>query len=196
MSWIHLGSFVACSLQIVFVLSVLTLSWLGMMCVHELGHVIGAAATGGKVQEVVLHPLKISRTDVSPNPHPGIVVWLGPVIGCFLPLIAWCLVPRRLSIGNRLAQFFAGFCLVANGAYIAIGVVDRVGDCAVMLDNGAAKWMLLAFGCCTIPLGFFLWHGLGSLRGFFERPESVSWKLSCTTACVAIVVAVGLALIG
>jgi hypothetical protein len=67
------------------------------MAVHELGHVIGAVISGGVVERVVLHPLTISRTDVSPNPHPGIVVWLGPVIGCLFPLaLAWSVGGSKL----------------------------------------------------------------------------------------------------
>ena len=50
-------------------------SWLGMQAVHELGHVFGAWLTGGRVQQVVLHPLTISRTDLAENPSPLVVVW-------------------------------------------------------------------------------------------------------------------------
>ena len=65
--------------QIVFIASLLALSWLAMQAIHELGHVVGALATGGSITRVVLHPLQISRTDVLPNPQPGVVVWLGPI---------------------------------------------------------------------------------------------------------------------
>jgi hypothetical protein len=74
--------------QFLFIVSVLALVWYGMMAVHELGHVLGAVVTNGSVERVVLHPLTISRTDVSPNPHPTAVVWLGPVIGCVFRFIA------------------------------------------------------------------------------------------------------------
>ena len=67
---------------LVFVVSVAAGCWSAMMAVHELGHVVGAAMTGGTVRQVVLHPLAISRTDVGANPYPTIAVWLGPVIGC------------------------------------------------------------------------------------------------------------------
>jgi hypothetical protein len=42
--------------QIVFAVSILALCWLGMMAVHELGHVLGAVVTGGTVERCVLHP--------------------------------------------------------------------------------------------------------------------------------------------
>ncbi len=46
--------------QSVLIGSFLPLCWLGMMAVHELGHVVGAWLTGGRVAKVVLHPLTIS----------------------------------------------------------------------------------------------------------------------------------------
>ncbi|MEZ6046089.1 MAG: M50 family metallopeptidase [Planctomycetaceae bacterium] len=58
-------------------------SWLSMMIVHEAGHMLSAMLTGGQIEKVVLHPLAISRTDVSPNPHPVWVVWGGPLLGFF-----------------------------------------------------------------------------------------------------------------
>ena len=36
----------------------------------------------------LLHPFTISRTDVSPNPHPLVVAWGGPLVGVGLPIIA------------------------------------------------------------------------------------------------------------
>src|SRR5208282_6187597 len=94
----------------------LPLCWLAMMAVHELGHVVGAVATGGRVERVVLHPLTISRTDVSPNPHPLMVVWAGPSVGVLLPLAFLSAAKLSKLTWTYLAQFFAGFCLIANGA--------------------------------------------------------------------------------
>jgi len=51
--------------QTLLVVSAVGFSWLGMMAVHELGHVVHLLLSGGTVQYVVLHPLKISYT------HPG-----------------------------------------------------------------------------------------------------------------------------
>jgi len=162
-----------------------------MMAVHELGHVFGAAVTGATVERVVLHPLTISRTDVSPNPHPGVVVWLGPVIGCLLPMAAIALVPPRLTVLSKMARFIAGFCLVANGAYIAFGSFDRVGDCGEMARTGTPAWIMFAFGIVAIPYGLFLWHGLGSIRRFFDNQALVTPRMtySLLAALVAIVIA-------
>ena len=73
--------------QVVFLFSVVALSWFAMMGIHEFGHVVGAMVSGGQVERVVLHPLTISRTDVKPNPNPLLVVWAGPLLGCMLPLV-------------------------------------------------------------------------------------------------------------
>jgi len=159
--------------QLIFVASLLALSWFAMMAVHEFGHVVGAITTGGAVERVVLHPLTISRTDVSPNPNPSIVVWLGPILGCIIPAFVWWFVPRRFTISRKIALFFAGFCLLANGAYIAIGSVDRVGDCGVMLQYGSPLWTLMLFGALTIPLGLYAWHRLGSVKQFLADPSLV-----------------------
>src|SRR5437867_3762034 len=67
--------------QAVLIAATLGLSWLGMQIVHELGHVLLAWASGETVDRVVLHPLVISRTDVSHARHPLLVAWGGPVLG-------------------------------------------------------------------------------------------------------------------
>ncbi|MFZ5833635.1 MAG: hypothetical protein ACOY3P_26400, partial [Planctomycetota bacterium] len=122
--------------QIALIASTLLACWLGMQVVHELGHVLGAWATGGAVERVVLHPLTISRTDLAYNPHPLAVVWMGPLVGVVLPLIAWATAAGARMPLVFLLRFFAGFCLVANGAYIGGGSFDRIGDCGEMLRHG------------------------------------------------------------
>ena len=47
--------------QLLFIVSLLALSWLTMLASHEVGHVLGAIVTGGSVERVVLHPLKTPR---------------------------------------------------------------------------------------------------------------------------------------
>ena len=51
--------------QTVLMVATLLGSWLGMQAVHESGHALGALLSGGRVARVVLHPLTISRTDLS-----------------------------------------------------------------------------------------------------------------------------------
>lgn len=160
-----------------------------MMAVHELGHVLGALFTNGSVTKVVLHPLSISRTDVLPNPHPAVVVWLGPIVGAVLPLLISYLPLGDPTI-ERLSRFFAGFCLVANGAYIAVGSFDGVGDCGEMLRTGTPMWLMLAFGGIAIPVGFYVWHRMGSASDFFSDPSLVTKKMLATTIAVLAVVVV------
>jgi hypothetical protein len=174
--------------QLIFVVALLALSWFAMMALHELGHVLGAIVTGGSVERVMLHPATISRTDVSPNPHPATVVWLGPIVGTVVPLTALAIIPQRLDVSRTIATFFAGFCLIANGGYISVGWIDQVGDCGEMLRTGTPVWLMIAFGGVTIPLGLQLWHGLGSIRHFVETPSLVTGRLTYTAVIILVVV--------
>lgn len=154
--------------------SLLVGCWLAMMGVHELGHVLGGIISGGEIARVVLHPLAISRTDLTVNPHPAVVVWAGPLWGVLFPL-GLLLVANRLrwSVASWV-QFFAGFCLIANGAYIAGGALEGIGDCGVMHQTGTPLWLMWSFGLLTVPAGFWLWHRLGSFRNWRRHPERVS----------------------
>src|SRR5947209_12533057 len=123
--------------QVVMVGSFLPFCWLAMMAVHELGHILAAALTGGTVKHVVLHPLAISRTDVEPNPHPLAVDWAGPLFGVAAPLVIWAMAAARRLRLAFMPRFFAGFCLIANGAYVAAGSFAKIGDAGVMLRYGS-----------------------------------------------------------
>ncbi len=159
--------------QLTFLFSLALVSWYAMMAVHELGHVLGAYATGGSVTKVVLHPLSISRTDVEPNPHPVVVVWLGPIVGCLLPAVFLWSISHRPVVVRNMARFFAGFCLVANGAYIGAGAWDQVGDCREMLRTGTPLSAMMAFGVIAVSLGLLVWQRLGSLGPFLRDPSMV-----------------------
>src|SRR5262245_53388512 len=122
--------------QVLLVVSILWLSWLAMMLVHETGHVVGALCTGGTVKRLIWHPAVISRTDVQPNPHPLFEVWAGPVFGSVAPLL-FAFVARLLRF--RLAYLVwvvAGFCLLANGCYIGVGAFYPVGDALELVAYG------------------------------------------------------------
>ena len=151
--------------QILLIGSFLPLCWLLMMAVHELGHVVGIVSTGGTVEKVVLHPLAISRTDAAVNPHPLIVVWAGPLIGVLLPLVLTAIAAASRFRWAYLLRFFSGFCLIANGCYIGVGSFGRIGDDGDMLRNGSPMWTLWLFGFLTVPVGLYLWNGLGSNFG-------------------------------
>jgi hypothetical protein len=174
---------------VVLIVSAVLGSWLAMQAVHEFGHVAGAWLTGGRVARLVLHPLTISRTDLAENPRPLVVVWAGPVLGCLLPLAAWGLAAALRLPWAYLLRFFAGFCLVANGAYIAGGSFDGVGDAGGMLRHGSPAWWLWAFGAVAVPAGLALWHrqgphfGLGAAKG----KVSPAAAYACLAALLALI---------
>lgn len=176
--------------QIILIGSTFLGSWIGMQAVHELGHVVGAWATGAHVTRVVLSPATISRTDVANNSRPLIVVWAGPVVGIGLPLLIWlCAKVTRLS-GAFVLRFFADFCLLANGLYVGLGSFGRVGDCGEMLRHGSAPWQLWLFGAVSAPIGLALWHAQGSLFGLGDAHGQVSHRIAYASLGVCLVLLV------
>ena len=237
--------------RILFVVASLGLSWLGMMAVHELGHVIAAMMSGGTVVRIVLHPAAISRTDVSPNPVPLLVAWSGPLLGSLIPCTVMMLLHfvqryaermglavrpaletdsfnlrgvesefRRLgtadscnavaadrradggfiSTANRkatlaflgdLCQFFAGFCCIANGAYLGIGAFDGIGDAGDIQRAGSHVSLLILFGVMASAAGFLFWHRLGSPRALFRTSTPTdAWLARGLFATLVLVVVV------
>lgn len=157
-----------------------------MQAVHEAGHLCGALLTGAEVRTVVLHPLTISRTDLSKNPKPLFVAWAGPCLGVVGPLLIWASIQSVKLSFAFLARFFAGFCLIANGAYVAFGSLERIGDCGEMLRNGASLWHLWLFGAITIPTGFWLWHHQGVHFGLGNADGNVDHRIAYCTLAVAL----------
>ncbi len=143
-----------------FVLGLLATCWLGMMLVHECGHMLAALCTGGAVTQLQWPAWGFSRTEVSPNPHPLLVAWGGPVFGAVLPaavaLVLWRLRQRLVTV-----EIFSGFCLLANGVYVSAGSLGRVGDAGEMLKYGSPMWVLWAVGVPVAAGGLLQWHGLG-----------------------------------
>lgn len=166
--------------QFVLVAATLCGSWLGMLAVHEFGHVLHAWLSGGTVTGVDLPLVGFSQTHVSPNPQPRFVAWGGAVWGSLLPLVGWAIVRRRAPALAFLAAFFAGFCCVANGAYLAagsfIGKANDADDAHELLRHGAQAWQLIAFGLVATAIGFQLWHGLGKSFGLGKSPRAVEKK--------------------
>jgi hypothetical protein len=153
------------------IISTLILSWPAMMVVHEFGHVLHAWMSGGKVSQVLLHPLTFSRTDLSINPHPLFVAWGGALWGCIFPLSLLLLARITRWKSWYLPAFFSGFCLIANGAYLGVGWLIQAGDAGDLLRQGASPWQLILFGLPAFALGLWLWNGLGPHFGLgpFKR---------------------------
>ncbi len=82
------------------------------------------------------------------------------------PIAAWLVCRSLVPRWAYLAAFFAGFCLIANGAYLAFGWTIGAGDAGDLLRHGAAVWQLVLFGLPTMALGLWFWNGLGPHFGF------------------------------
>jgi len=162
-------------------------SWLAMMVFHECGHILHAILSGGRIARVVLHPLVFSRTDVSPNPHPLLVAWGGVAWGWILPLAIW--LPLRHARLGFLLQFFAGFCLLANGAYLASGVLVPAGDTDDLLRLGVPRWVMALCGIPLCACGLTLWNGLGPRFGLGKQPVDRLAMITAAVALVALIVA-------
>lgn len=169
--------------------------WLAMQAVHELGHVLGAWVSGGEVLRVELHPLAFSRTLLGRNPHPQLVCWAGPLLGCLLPALAWGALRWAERGRAYLARFFLGLCLLANGLYLGTGPWTRGGDPGDLLALGTPAWVLVALGVGASAAGLGCWNGLGAAFGVGREaeppPRADAWGVAAAGLCLAVL---GLAL--
>ena len=157
--------------RLILAIVILYASWLGMMTVHEAGHVMHANISGGDVRSVSVPLLGFSQTIVDPNPREIFVVWGGPVWGATLPVVACGIVRMVRKRVPAVLRFFAGFCLLANGVYIGIGWMWRAGDTGEMLRLGTPLWIMITFGVACVIGGLAMWHTLGRVSGFFLPPH-------------------------
>ncbi|HWB53696.1 MAG TPA: hypothetical protein VG722_05865 [Tepidisphaeraceae bacterium] len=176
--------------QILLVTSFLWISWLLMMLIHESGHVLGAVISGGVVRHVIWSPLALSRTDVQPNPHPLFEVWAGPIFGATLPLAIGGLLQTLRRRVAYLMWAFAGFCLIANGAYIGVGSVVAVGDAKQLVALGMARWTLAIFGLLAAIPGMWIWDRISPQFGFGPKPAPINSRHAYGTFVAATLVTV------
>jgi hypothetical protein len=174
--------------QLLLIASFLAFSWLGFMVMHEFGHVAVALVSGGAVSHVTLHPLQISWSTFTPNPHPQLVGWGGPVLGSVLPLTLFAIARFVRFPGLYLFRFFSGFCFIANGTYMLIDAFDRSGDAGTLLQHGASTSQIILFGLVAAPLGFWSWHGLGPHFGLGPARGKVSHSAALISASLLVVV--------
>lgn len=128
------------------------------MAVHELGHVLHAWVSGGKVVAVSIPLLGFSQTIVDPNPHERFVVWGGPVWGAIIPVfICTGYFACRRRVPDPL-KFFAGFCLVSNGMYLGMGSFFHAGDAQDLIRLGAPMPLMIALGIVWTFAGLAFWH--------------------------------------
>jgi hypothetical protein len=176
--------------QVLLIVAALGLAWLLMLAAHEFGHVLHAWFSGGTVQGVVLHPLAISRTDVAPNPCPHLVAWGGVLWGSLLPLAALGVGAILVPQCRPLLAFFAGFCCIANGLYLAAGSLTGAGDAGDIMRYGAQTWHLVVFGLPPVFLGLWLWNGVGPTFGFGAANGVVDRKLALSLAIAFCILAI------
>jgi Peptidase M50B-like len=159
--------------QITLVLSTLLLCWIWMMIVHEFGHVLMAWTCGETITKVVLHPLAISRTDTTHDKHPLLVIWGGPVLGSLIPLAALLAAHFLRFRFVYLCRFFAGFCLISNGAYLGVGSFASIGDAGDLARAGCPQSVMIVFGVVCSATGLWLWNGLGPHFGLNQAKGKV-----------------------
>jgi len=169
--------------QALLIVSTAAFSWLAMMIVHELGHVLHAWLSGAAVTRVVLHPTAFSRTELGENPHPLAVAWGGPIWAVIIPLVLLTVVRRLARPHAYLAAFFAGFCLVANGAYL-VGDALWGSRAERLVYYGSPQWLPIVVGIAAIAAGLALFDGLGKdfglgpARGRVDRRAALGISLA------------------
>ena len=172
----------------ILAISSVSAAWLLMQIIHESGHVIGALLSGGSVKRVVLVPWEFSRTDFSSNPAPLFACWAGSILGVVIPLFLWGIAQSIARPTAFWFRFFAGFCGIANGAYIAMGVLTGDGDGGDLLRHGSPTWVPIVFGVCSTTAGLAIWYKLGSNFGFGPHAQPVNWvKAIVATSAFAVI---------
>jgi hypothetical protein len=169
--------------QAAFLLALGGISWHLMQAVHELGHVVAAIVVGRTVERIVLHPLEISRTEVAGGTT-LVIAAAGPLAGIALPLAVWGVVRIGSLPGAWLAQFFAAFCLVANGAYIGGDAFVLGGDGKDLIRAGVPVWLLVMAGGAALVAGLLLLRGVGAALGFGDEPEESTPLAACAALAV------------
>ena len=121
-----------------------------MTFTHEVGHIIGGWCCGAHLTDFDLRPWRMPYSFFSPDPHPLVTLWSGPVLGAVLPILIAAVVRRDW------AWFIAYFCVLANGSYIAISWFsgDSQLDTTKLLQNGAHPLFILVYCIVTIGVGY------------------------------------------
>ncbi|MEM8672024.1 MAG: hypothetical protein AAGG48_31195 [Planctomycetota bacterium] len=140
-----------------------------MTFMHECGHIAGGMACGATLTDVDLAPWRLPYSLHSPDPHPLVTLWAGPLLGIAVPLvIAWI-------IRKRWAWFIADFCLLANGVYLALAWLsgDRFLDTPRLLAAGAPPVTIVLYCALAIGLGYI---GFRSDCMYYLAPDSKKGK--------------------
>jgi len=90
-----------------------------------------------------------------------------------------------------LSAIFAGFCLIANGAYLAGDAWVRGGDGRDLIALGCPAWLLVLVGLPLIGLGLRLWNGLGPSFGLGPAGGRVDRRAAVAMALALAAMAAG-----
>jgi hypothetical protein len=150
----------------IFVL-LLAMSWFVMTLTHECGHIVGGILCGATLTDFDLAPWRMPYSLHSPDPHPLITLWAGPLIGVGIPLTAASI------IRSSWAWFIADFCLLANGSYLALAWLsgDRFLDTPRLLAAGAHPASIVIYCALTIGLGY-VWFRSDCIQVLAARRKS------------------------
>lgn len=134
--------------RISFFTFLIVVSWCVMALSHEMGHIVCGWLCGAKLIDADLLPWHMPYSFFEPDPTPLVTLWGGPVLGVLVPVIVAACV--RKPIG----WFVAHFCLLANGAYIAVGwfTGEQHLDTTKLLDHGAFQISIVTY--CVLTIGF------------------------------------------
>ena len=144
-------------------------SWVVMTTTHEVGHILAGWLSGGTLQQYELRPWRLPYSLFSPDPHPIVTVWAGPILGVLLP------VSVAMLVRHHTVWFIANFCLIANGSYLAAAWLsgDRLLDTQRLLDAGAPPWSVALYIVVTCGIGYLRFRS--SCVAFFSSTSDAAW---------------------
>lgn len=137
-----------------FYVPVAGLFWLSTLFFHECGHIFAAILSGGTLSFVDVYPWHLSQTQVSPNPHPSLVVWAGLLSGWFVPLLTIPLWHSQMRELATVLKAWAGFCWFSMGLYLALAAGEPLSDAGQLNTAGWPVSFLVAVGLCVAVVGY------------------------------------------
>ncbi|WP_146460477.1 hypothetical protein [Rubripirellula tenax] len=136
--------------RITTLVALLAVSWVVMLLTHEFGHILGGWCGGATLVDYDLAPWRLPYSLHSPDPHPRLTLWAGPLVGAIFPLCVAAIV------SVRAVWFVADFCLIANGGYLMLAWItgDRLLDTPRMMAAGVHPGLVAIYCLATIGLGY------------------------------------------
>lgn len=126
------------------------ISWCVMAITHEMGHIVCGWSCGGKLLDADLLPWHMPYSFFEPDPAPLVTLWGGPILGVVVPVMLAAMIRKPFL------WFIADFCLLANGAYIAVAwfTRDTYLDTTKLLEHGASPVSIGIYCALTIGFGY------------------------------------------